>query len=164
MASGDVLHRFQASDGIPPTASFAPLSRRNNHFVANFDAAATESLDFADALDRRYAGGGVTIVVGWMAASATTGNVVWETKFERHQDDTDDLDADSFGTAKTATATTSSASGELKYTSIAHANGAELDSLAIGEDFRLRLSRLGANGSDTMAGDAQVKSVEIRET
>lgn len=164
MASGDVLARWQAGDGIPPTSGFAPLIRRNNHLLASFDAASTESLDFADVFDRRYTGGGITIVLGWSAAAATSGDVMWETKIERHQDDTDDLDSDSFGTAKTAAGTAASVSGELQYTSIAHTDGAEIDSLAIGEDFRLRVSRLGGDGSDTMTGDAELKSIEIRES
>lgn len=164
MASGDIFSRWQAQDGLPPSTAFAVLTRRNNHFVAGFDAAAIENLDFADVLDRKYSGGGLTLVLGWMSASAITGDVVWNAQIERHQDNIDDLDVDSLATAQAATGTTASATGELKYTTITFTNGANMDSLAIGEDFRLRITRDATNASDTMAGDAQLKSIELRET
>lgn len=164
MASGDVLSRWQAQEGAPPSSSFAALTRRNNHFFYGYDASSEEAVDFSDVLDRRYSGGGLTLVIAWAAASATTGDVVWGGKIERHQDDTDDLDSDSFATEQTATGTTASASGELQYTTITFSDGANMDSLAVGESFRLRISRKAANGSDTMTGDAQLKSLELRET
>jgi hypothetical protein len=164
MASGDVLHRWQAKDGEPPSATFAVLIRRNNHFFAGFDAATDWALDFSDVLDRKYAGGGVTAVIIWAAASATTGDVVWTGAWERHEDDAFDLDADGFATANTATGTTASATGEVQYTSITFTNGAQMDSVAVGESFRFRVTRDADNGADTMAGNAQLKAVEIRET
>jgi hypothetical protein len=165
MASGDVLHRWQAADGLPPTTGGAPFLRRNNHLLAAFDAAADESLDFADVLDRRYAGGGITCVLGWAADTATTGTCRWEGLFERHQDDVDDLDADSFAASQSAGSVTSSLAGEVKYTTITFTN-AQIDGIAIGEDFRFRVRRDadGTTGTDDMVGDAHLKSVELRET
>jgi hypothetical protein len=164
MASGNIVARWQAQDGIPPLTSFAALTRRNNHFVAAFDAAAAESLDFADVLDRAYSGGGLTLVIGWMSASATSGAVKWNAQIERHQASTDDLDADSLATAQTATSTTAGTSGQLVYTTITFTSGANMDSLAVGEDYRLRITRDATNGADTMSGDCQLKSLELRES
>lgn len=164
MASGNTLYVWPASAGIPPTSAFATLARRNNHLVANFDAATDESIDFEGVLPSHYSGGGLTVILTWLGATATTGDVVWNSAVERHQDDTDDLDSDTFATAQAATGTTASATGEPQYTSITHSSGANMDSLAVGESFRLRVTRDADNGSDTMAGDAQLLRVEVRET
>lgn len=163
MPSDDVLARWQAADGAPPTANFAPLIRRNNHYFANFPATGTTSLDFSDML-RGYSGSGITVRIGWTPDTATTGNAVWQAAFERHQDDVDDLDGDSFASGKAVTSSAPSGAGREVYDEIAFSDGAEIDSIANGEDFRLRISRLGDNGSDNMSGYAQLKSVEIRET
>jgi hypothetical protein len=165
MASGDVLHRWQAQDGAPPSTAFAALVRRNNHFLAAFDLTTDESLDFADVLDRRYTGGGITCVLAWAADTVTSGTCRWEGLFERHQDDTDDLDADSFAASQSAGTVTASAAGELKYTTITFTN-AQIDGILVGEDFRFRVRRDadGTTGTDDMASDAHLKSVELRET
>ena len=164
MASGDVLARWQAIAGVPPLTAFAALTRRNNHFVQNFDAATVESIDFGDSLDRRYNGNGVTLIITWMAASAVTGNVKWNAQFERHDDEATDLDADSFAAYNSTTSACPAASGALQYTTITFTDGAQMDSLAVGEDFRLRVTRHADDAADTMAGDAQLKSVELLET
>jgi len=163
MASGDLLHRFQGVDGLPPSSAFASAVRRNNHYLQQFDATTEQALDFGDVLDRKYAGGGITVILSWMAATATTNSVVWEGKFERHDDEGLDLDADSFGTAKTVTSAAPLTSGFLQYATLTFTN-AEIDGLLIGEDFRFRLSRKPADISDTMTGFAQLKGLEVRET
>ena len=162
MASGNTLCTFTALANNPPTAGYATLDFRNNVPVLDFDPAATETAIFTGTLPRHYAGGGITGTLTWMASTATSGNVIWETAFERGNTD---LDADSFATAVTgAAAATNATSGIVTNTAIAHTNGAQIDSLAIGEMFRLRVQRIGGSGSDTMAGDAELVVVELRET
>lgn len=164
-ASGDTLAVFQASAGTPPSTSFAPLSRRNSHLVANYDAAADENLDFDGVLPANYDGGGITITLVWMAATATSGNVIWNAQVERHSDDDVDLDSDSFAAANASSAVAApTATGEVSYDTITFTDGADMDSLAAGESYRLRITRDANNGSDTMAGDAQLMRVEVGET
>lgn len=164
MSSGDHLQQWPASDGVPPTSAFAPTLRRNNHIVAAFDAATDENLDFEGVLPANYGGGGLTVRLVWLAATATSGNVVWNAQIERHQDDVDDLDADTLAAAQAVTAAAASASGEPSYDNITFTNGAQMDSLAAGESFRLRITRDADNGSDTMSGDAQLLRVILLET
>lgn len=164
MASGNTLIQWSASAGIPPSSAFATLARRNNHLVANFDAATDEAIDFEGVLPSHYSGGGLTVTLVWLAATATTGNVVWDVSIERHQDDTQDLDADGFAAVQSVTAACASASGEPSYDNITFTDGAQMDSLAVGESFRLRVNRDANNGSDTMAGDAQLIRVVVKET
>jgi hypothetical protein len=164
VASGDTLFTFAALAGLPPSTAFAVLTRRNNHPVYQFDATTSWMLDFEAFLSRRYSGGGITLSLAWMAATAVSGAVVWSAQWERH-DTATDLDSDSFATAVNSSAiTVPGTSGFPVYTPIAFTNGAQLDSLAVGEHFRLRVLRLPADSGDTAAGFAQLLGVEGRET
>lgn len=163
MASGDTLLTFTPLANQPPASSYATFDIRNGHVILDFDASADEQALFGDVLPRHYAGGGVTVTLVWLATTATSGNVVWSVAIER-DDTATDLDADSFATANTATAATSATSGAPTYTTIAFTNGAQMDSLAAGEAFRLRVQRTGTSGSDTMTGDAELLAVEVKET
>lgn len=164
MASGATLYVWTAHANEPPAANFAVCDSRNSHFVLAFDAATAQSAVFRGVLPRNYAGGGVTVRLGWMAASAIVGAVKWNAALERHQDTTDDLDSDSFATAQTTTAIPPATSGAVQYTDIAFTNGAQMDLLAIGESFRLKITRDAADAADTMAGNAQLLTIELRET
>lgn len=161
MASQDTLCVWDALSGNPPASGYATLDFRNQIPVLDFDAAGTEGTVFVGIMPKHYSSGGVTIYLTWMASTATSGNVVWETSIERGNTD---LDADSFATGNNATGAADGTSGIVTQTSIAHTQGAQMDSVAVGEMFRLRVQRLGANGSDTMTGDAELVLVEMRET
>lgn len=164
MASGNSLASFDATDNHPPATGYATLDTRNSHPVLDFDAAAVEAAVFSGVLARHYSSGGITARLGWMTTSAITGDVVWNAAFERHDDEGTDLDADSFASAQAATATAPGTTGMVQYTDIVFTNGGQIDSVAIGEHFRLKVSRDATNGSDTMTGDAELLSVELRET
>lgn len=165
MASGDTLIVITPAMMIGPASNFAQFVARNNHLLLAYDDTTQEDAYFPLVLPRNYAATtGVTITIVWLAATATTGNVVWETAFERHQDDATDLDADSFATGQTVTAGAASASGEPSYDTRAHTDGAQMDSIAVGESGRLRVRRVAADAGDTMTGDAQLLRIEIRET
>lgn len=148
----------------PPSSSYATLDLRNGHPVLDFNASADESAIFGAVLSPEYNGGGLTIEIYWMATSATSGDVKWNAEIESHTDDADDLDSDSFASAQTTTTTTASASGEVKKTTITFTDGAQMDSLAAGESFRLRITRDADHGDDTMSGDAELLRCVFRET
>lgn len=164
MASGDTLFIFTPQQNQAPSSNFATLDSRNDHPVLDFDAASDEDEIFGGIMTRNYSGGGVTVTKVWLASTATSGDVVWNDSWERHEDDATDLDSDSFAAVNAATATTASASGEPQYTETAFTDGADMDSIAVGESFRFKLTRDANNGSDTMAGDAELLRIEVRET
>jgi len=165
MASGNTLVVFTATANHPPASAYATPDTRNSHPVLDFDAAADESAIFSGVLPRHYAGGGLTVTIVWMASSATTGDVIWNAAIERLEDEGTDLDANSFAAAQAAAAATAPATnGALQYTTIAFTAGAQMDSLAVGEAFRLQITRDADNGSDTMTGDAELLTVEVKET
>jgi len=147
---------WNASQGVAPTSAFATFSTRNNHSVLAFDADTDESTIFEGTLDSGYASGdNLSITVYWAGASATTGDVVWTVEVEYVDDGTLDTDADSFDTAQSATTTTSGTTGVVVATTYALAN-ADVDGIAAGNPFRLRVTRDANAAGDTMTGDAQL--------
>lgn len=163
MASGETLLVYTAPMAEKPTSNFSTPDKRNAQWVEDFDAATAETLYVRGVLPRNYGGGGITVRLGWMATSATSGVCRWAAAFERH-DTATDRDADSFGTENAADATAAGTSGYTVYTDIAFTNGAQIDNLAVGEGFRLRVKRDAAHANDTMTGDAELASIELRET
>lgn len=164
MASGQTLLVFTAQSGVPPASSFAQLDTRNNHLVWDFDAATAETIDFEALLPRNYGGNGLTVALVWSAATATSGDTRWLVSFERHQADATDIDSDNFATAQAVNATAPTTNGARSYDTIAFTDGAQIDSLAVGESFRLRVQRDATNAADTMVGDAELARIEIKET
>lgn len=153
---------FFPHDNEPPSANYAVIDLRNGRPVLAFDDTTAWSAIFTGLLPASYGGGGLTVNVHWMAA-ATSGTVGWTVEIERGDAGGTDFDADSFAAAQTITATTVPAtSGQMVATTVSIAAGANMDGLAAGELFRLRLTRDVAN--DTAAGNAQVLLVEVKET
>ena len=164
MASGDTLLVFNATSASFPAANYATLDTRNQHLVLDFDAAADETAYFSSVMPRNYAGTtGLTVTIHWSATSATSGTCVWDVAFEAQPDDTFDLDADGFAAIQTVSATTATATGELAYDVITFTDGAQMDSVAVGESFRMSVMR-NIDPSDDMAGDAEIHRIEIKET
>jgi hypothetical protein len=93
----------------------------------------------------------------WTATTATSGAVVWDASLERM---TTDIDTDSFDTAASVTTTTNATSGVPNYSTITLTT---IDSLAVGDGFRLKINRDANNGSDTMTGDAELIAVEVQQ-
>lgn len=172
MASGDTLITLSAVHGTAPTSTFATLgviagtsSPVETVHVANFDDTIIEYLDFTGlSLPTNYGGGGLTCSIKWAGAAATNA-VVWGLAIRRVQDDAEDLDT----TAHTydyndVTATAPSVIGELAYDTVTFTSGTDMDSLAAGEYFIMRVRRNATSGSDTMAGDARLAEIAIKET
>jgi hypothetical protein len=96
-------------------------------------------------------------------STATTGNVDWDVEFELIGNEQLDVDADSFAAANSVDDTTvPGTSGFVDVVSIAFTDGADMDSVAAGDLFRIRVTRDAA--ADTATGDADLHAVEIRET
>lgn len=163
MASGDTLCTLFPLGYEPPAANYATIGMRNAHPVLEFDNATQEVAIWTCVLPRNYSGGGITVYIHWMTASATSGTGGWDVAIERMSDATTDLDADSFASAQTVTAVTvPGTTGVASVNNVAISNGANMDSVAVGESFRIRVRRDVAN--DNAAGDLHLLAVEIKET
>lgn len=166
MAAGQTLLIFTPQQNEPPAANYATLDTRNTtspHLVLDFDTTTAEAAIFKAILPRNYAGGGITVYIIFACTSATTGTVGWTVEFEREQDGVDTLVTDSWASAQTITAVTvPGTAGIVKYCNVAVTNGANMDSIAVGEGFRIRIKRDVAN--DTAAGDAEWWGCELKES
>lgn len=146
----------------PPTANYATLDTRNGRPVLDFDTATQEAAVFTGILPSDYAGGGVSISLFCAMSTATSGTVGWDVAFERTEAGVDDIDSDSFAAAQTVTAVAvPGTSGMVLKMVVNVSHGANMDNLAAGELFRLRVRRDVAN--DTAAGDAELLRVGLVE-
>lgn len=162
MASGDSLVTLHPYGNEPPSSNYATLDFRNGHPCLDFDDTTGEAAIWSFVLPRNYAGGGITVYVHWAATSATSGTIGWLVAFER-VGTAQDMDSDSFASDQTITAaTTSGTSGIVIITNVAVSNGANMDSIAVGELVRIRITRDVSN--DTVTGDAEIVGVELKET
>lgn len=163
MASGDTLLIFTPLHNEPPSSNPATFDTRNGHPVLDFDASTDESAIFSAVMPQGYDGGGVTVYIHYSMASATSDTVDWDACFERIGDQQLDVDGDSFAAVNSVDNTTvPGTSGLVDVVSIAFTNGADMDSVAAGELFRLKITRDATN--DDAAGDAELHAVEIRES
>jgi hypothetical protein len=95
--------------------------------------------------------------------SAEANTIDWDIAFERIGDQQLDIDGDSFAAVNSVDNTTvPGTTGLVDVVSIAFTDGADMDSVAAGELFRLKITRDAA--SDDAAGDAELHAIEIRET
>lgn len=164
MASGDTLAVFTALHGEPPASNYATLDTRNSHPCLDFDDTTGETIYFSGVMPRNYsAATGVTVYLHWAGTVAGTNTVGWLIAFERMGDGGTDIDTDSFAADTTVTAEAADAtSGILDVSNATITAGANMDSVAAGDGFRLRVTRDVTN--DTLAGDAELYFVEIKET
>ena len=163
MASGDTLLVFFPRQSDPVTSNFATIDTRNNHPVLDFNDTTNEDAVFTGFMPRAYAGGGVTLSIGYSMSTATTGDIDWDAAFERIGDQQQDIDSDGFAAANSVDNTTvPGTSGRVDVVTIAFTDGADMDSVAAGELFRLKITRDAA--SDTASGDAELHFVEVKET
>jgi hypothetical protein len=164
MASGDTLVIFRPQDNEPPAANYATLDLRNQHPVLDFDDSTNESGVFSAVMPQNYAGTtGVTVYIHYAMSSAVANDIDWDAAFERIGDQQLDIDGDSFAAVNSVDNTTvPGTTGLVDIVSIAFTDGVDMDSVAAGEGFRLKITRDAV--SDTAAGDAELRFVEIRET
>jgi hypothetical protein len=164
MASGDTLAIFGPYNNEPPASNFATLDLRNYHPVLDFDASTNESAVFSGVMPQNYAGTtGVTVYLHYAMSTAVSNTVDWDVAFELVGDQDQDIDSDGFAAANSVDNTTvPGTSGYEDVVSVAFTDGADMDGVAAGDRFRIRVTRDAA--SDDASGDAELTAVEIRET
>lgn len=173
MASGDSLLILPAMHAIFPIVNYAQrgvtagTSTPNEQVpVLAFDDTTQEYADFIGVLPNHYAGGGLTVTLVWACVDVASDVVEWQVAFRRIADDAEDLDT----TAHTydynaVVATAPSAAGEFAYDDITFTDGADMDSLAAGEAFLMRVTRDPTPSSGTDAtGDGLILAIHISET
>jgi hypothetical protein len=172
MASGNSLITLLPLDNVPPATLYATLDTMVGTStpveaipVLDFDDTAAEYADFYCFMPRNYNGGGVTISFVWSAAAATN-TAVLRAAFRAVPDDTEDLDttAHTYDYNTSGALTPPSVVGEVAVDTLTFTDGADMDSVAAGSYFVLRVGRLPTDGNDTLAGDLSIHAIEIMET
>lgn len=173
MASGDTLLILSPLHGTPPATIYATLDTIAGAStpaeaipVLDFDDTTQEYMDFYCVMPTTYAGGGLTIIIGYSAAEAATDVVDWEIALRRIADDAEDLDTDAHTYSYNDVVDTApSAVGEVAYATITFTDGADMDSVAAGEYFILRITRDPTPNSGTdVTGDASLHFIHVKET
>jgi hypothetical protein len=154
---------FTPKSNVPPASNYAAYDLNNYHEMLDFDDSTDESAVFSSFL-QGYNDNGLTVILVWSVPSLIVGAVVWDVAFERIQEDITDLDVDSFAAPQSVTRTVPGTARTCDYASILFTNGAQMDSLANGEAFRVKVTRDANNGSDTLNSDAELLRVVIKET
>lgn len=166
MASGDTLDTIFPSRGILPSSNFMTFDLRGTHLVLDADGASDESVYFPCVMPEHYGGGGLTIDVYWTCddvGNGTTDDVDIDIAIERLNEGAQDIDSDGFAAANSDDGTlTPTTSGEIQKSTVTFTDGADMDSVAAGDPFRLKLTRDGTN--DAEDGDIQILFVHIKET
>ena len=163
MASGETLLIWTALSGEPTSSNSATHDVRNQHPVLDYDDTTNESIMFSGILPRHYDGGGVTVYIHYSMTSATSGDIDWDVAFERIGDGSQDTDSDGFAAVNSVDNTTVPAtSGHVDIVNVTFTDGADMDSVAVGELFRVKVTRDAV--SDTSAGDAELHGIEIKES
>lgn len=161
MASGETLVEFGPLNNEQPTANAASYDLRNNRPCLDFDGGSSEEAVFSAVMPQGYDGGGLTVIIH-VASDGAAGDWDWDAELER-VGTVLDVDGDSFAAPQSTDGTAvPGTSGIIEQISITFTDGAQMDSIAVGEGFRLRITRIG--GDDTNNDDANLFWVEIRET
>lgn len=153
-----VWDKFTAMDNDPPATLYATFDVINNISTLGFNDSATWGAVFKSVLPQFSAlGSGIIVHVKWASVAAVTGAAVFGAAYERMNLT---FNSDHFGSQVTATTTTSGTAGVLNDTSITipYPN---MGTTVSGDPYRLQIQRIGANGSDTLVGNAEVVFVTV---
>lgn len=147
---------FTPLDNQPPAANFATIDTRNSIALLAFDETTEESAIFVGVMPEGASlGSGLTVTVKSVAV-ATTGDFRLGAAWMRCNTD---IDSDSFDTAVEATTTISATSGIPVSTDLTTTN---IDGITAGDMFRLKIYRDTSDGGDTMSGDLQCLTFEVK--
>lgn len=156
------LMQWDAADAILTNANApTPVVRNEREMLAYANSGLTTISYFTGIVPRTYIPQeNLRMMVFWVAATATAGDVRWSAAFENLVANGPNVDSDNFGTDKGVNSPTSAVNGEINSTVINFDN-AEADLIQPGNPFRLRLRRQSGSAGDTMIGDAQLMRVEL---
>lgn len=165
MANGDTLVVFTAQHNEPPSSNFATLDTRNDILVLDFDDTTDESAEFGGLMPAHYAGGDISIMIGWMSTDTTitAGHQCrWDVAWKSVSGYGDDLDVKAFAAVQSVSSDESSSSGEVKYIEITFTN-AQADFIGADEYFRLLITRDANHGDDDLGDDAELVFIRIAD-
>jgi hypothetical protein len=156
----------ESEAGPSPSGDLVVRPGGGTHYVIAFDGATDEERVFSGALPLSYGSGGLTCELWVAAASATSGTARFQAAIERLVTESLDIDADDYASFQSVGVSVPATAGHVKKIAITFTNGAQMDSLAAGESFRLKVRRDadGTSGTDDIATDMHLVRVVLRES
>jgi hypothetical protein len=166
MASGNTIATLTPLNYEPPSSNYGrPDEDAQSRRL--IDLAVDEIFIGSGMLPMHYAGGGFTVEVHFAMSSSTGASkfINLNAQIERRNDGAD-MTADGYAAAQTsANHEVPAAAGELEVATITFTDGAQMDNLAVGEHFGLKLTRIDVTGGvDEAAGDLELRAIHIKET
>lgn len=139
-----------AATGAPALNEIVGTNFR--YSVLSYDAATDEEATWEQPV-LTYGSGNITADIEWEAETATSGDTMWGVSVACITPVTDaqDKKTKTFGTEATQTGAASSPAHRQFKTSITVTS---LDSITSGDQITIKIRRIGTDGSDNMAGDA----------
>ena len=133
-----------------PAANPAVISELSNGVaIMTFVDASTTSV----LLNAQVLAASTDVIIVW-SATPTSGDVVWQAEYLETADNAD-MDA-AFASATTTDAVSAVADGQVKTT-------ISLTGLTVGNTLLLKISRLGGDGSDTLAATANAALIKLEK-
>ncbi len=160
MASGDSLLVFDPLSNRPPASNYASVDLRNGFVVLDFDDTLNEKALFHAVLPSHYSGGQLLAAVTWTSSSATVGDVVFRVETTRLSSGADLNALSAVDGSGEVTTTAPTTSGQLVVSS---SPSLGVGGAVAGELLLVGLTRLASDSADTLVGDVEIVSLEIRE-
>jgi len=169
MASGDTLWAVTARNALPaittfPTPDFLTFDTNFKEEVLDYDGGGTdERAVFEFVWPENYAGGGITIYLGYSTDGTATAALEWDFQFMAIGD-TEDYDTKTFNatvTTITDTPATTVSANKLNVSAGTNVTHAVCDSPAAGEKGYVRVTR--TSSTDTNTDDGQFHFLRAKE-
>lgn len=161
-AGSKIIKNWSATDASFPASGYATLDTRNTHPVLDFSTGTTNRrCFFQGVIPDNYDGEDIEVVLFMTMTSATSGSIVMSVRIENMSGL--DITSDSFTAGyPNATIAVPSPAGTMFEATIT-LTGANLDSVAAGNPFRIEVLRDTPNrAGDTASGDMELHLVEMR--
>jgi len=160
MASGDSLLVFDPLSNRPPAVDYASVDLRNEFVVLDFDDTIDETAFFLSTLPSQYGGGQFEALVTWTSSTATTGSAKLRVETTRMTSGVNlDLLPSADGTAD-LTISAPTTNGKLATSQSVPIN---TGGAAAGDLLLVGVTRLASDVVDTLVGDLEFVSLEVRE-
>ncbi len=139
----------------------AYLDTRADHVVVDFVNGSATSVYYECNLPANYDNTAFNVDLLWVASGVVvTGNVVWGAAIEKTNGQSID---NAFGATQSTTTTTTNATAGNPSVSTIAVTYANANSPVAGNHLRLRVQRVGNNGSDTLSALVQLVGISLRK-
>jgi hypothetical protein len=164
MASGQRLANLLINANQQAVTNFAvPDDLANGHLVLDFDATTQKYAVWQFPALANYSGNGMTVNLLCAMDTGALGAVILSVAIEK-QGTSDLAGTDSFATAINSATTTVPSTAKQYFTVPISLSNSQIDGIANGDPFRVRVSRLPSSLGNTAAGDLMLITGWINET